>query len=127
MTAKLSRAGMTATSSAPRVRAAAGVRVAALPQQPRPAKATSTPIGTLTRNTHRQLPYSMSSAPIVGPTAAAAAPIAAWVATATGRRAGGTSGSSRARAVGTTSAANRPCSARPAISTLGSGANPHSR
>jgi hypothetical protein len=68
----------------------------------------------------------MSSAPVVGPTAAAAAPIAAWVATAMGRRAGDTACSSSASAVGTTSAANNPCSARPAINTAGSGANPHS-
>ena len=91
-----------------------------------PATIMAAQIGTLTRKIHRQDAYSVSSAPRVGPSAAAAALIALQVPIATCRLPPGNSGSTRASEVGTTRAANAPCSARAAISTPGSGAAPHS-
>ncbi len=127
MMAKLSSAGMAATSSVPAgsgMPADRGSRDSCSTR--RPKTMIRAQIGTLIRNTQRHDAYSVSSAPRVGPRAAAAAPIAPQVPIATCRRAAGNSGSTRASELGTTSAAKAPCSARAAVSTPASGAAPHS-
>ncbi len=58
----------------------------------------------------------MSSAPRVGPLAAATAPIAPQAPSAADLRSGGNSGRSKASDVGTTRAAKTACSARAAMS-----------
>lgn len=125
--AKLSSAGTAATS---RVPSGSGMPVALSSRDSRsrrrPAAIRTAQIGTLTRKIQRHDAYSVSSAPSVGPSAAAAALIALQVPMATCCRSAGNSGSTRASEFGTTRAANAPCSARDAISTPVSGAPPHS-
>ena len=72
------------------------------------------PIGTLTRNTHRQSMVT-SRPPTTGPRAAATPPVAVQVRTADERRSGGTDASSRANEVGVRRAAPAACTTRKAI------------
>ena len=84
------------------------------------------PIGTLTRNTRRQLPAATRSPPSEGPSPAAPAATADSSATPCDRRSAGNESSTRASDDGTRSAAPSACSTRNAVSVPGDGATAHS-
>ena len=92
----------------------------------RASRTAATPIGTLTRNTRRQLAAATSSPPSEGPRPAAAAPTADSKATPCARCAGGNAFSTSARADGTRKAAPSACTTRKAISASADGAIAHS-
>ena len=89
-----------------------------------PAAIASTATGTFTRNTERQPNALMRIAPIVGPSAAASAPVAPQMPTAMPRRSGGNAGKSNARPAGNCIAPPTDCSTREAISVDGSTLSP---
>ena len=80
-----------------------------------PTTRAAIPIGTLTRNTQRQL-AATSRPPITGPKAAATPPVAVQARTAPLRRCGGYEASTRLSDVGVSSAAPAACTSRKAIS-----------
>jgi hypothetical protein len=83
------------------------------------------PIGTLSRNTHRQLAASTSTAPSVGPSAPATAPVAPQTATATGIFPGGNARRTSASDDGMSTAPPTAWTTRKAISTPALGATAH--
>ena len=77
------------------------------------------------RKIQRQLPVSVSSPPIGGPSAAATEPTAPQAAIAGAHRWGGKAASSSPSAAGIMAAAAAPCTARAAISAPADGATAH--
>ena len=80
-----------------------------------PTTSAASPIGTLTRNTQRQL-TATSRPPMTGPSAAAMPPVAVQVLTAPLRRSGEKLASTRLSEVGVSRAAPAACTSRNAIS-----------
>src|SRR4051794_3376393 len=80
-----------------------------------PTTSAASPMGTLTRNTQRQL-AATSRPPTTGPAAAARPPTAVHVRTAPGRRSAGVAARSKPSDVGVRSAAPAACTTRNATS-----------
>ena len=86
----------------------------------------TTPMGTLTKNTHRHPPAEISRAPNDGPVATARAPTPPQRATTWDRRSWGKAPSSRPSEEGSRAAAPTPWTTRPSTSRMTEGATPHS-